>query len=477
MAAQGKSLPYDEWPADIREGFCKAFQSKEGSHLARLRQMMGRWLLKAEQDGMPPELVTPHLMARRSEGLNPASRSVMKQSLFEVFGVPMTFVPVEKQTQLNDRERLGGTIKRNLHRFPEDWRHRVAPMLHICPDRLADGAVVDLRAPSSIESMVLLGAQYFDFCLSEDLPADLARVPFRAWVAHRRELFVTGDFSIHTMVLEAGRLLALGRDVFPERDWSWLESFRDKMKKSARHHPTRANQRFVAIEELRIAAQQGMEVARKSHEKAAGYRAKLQAHTLARTMLSILILINSPIRISSLTGLDLERHLDPGLSRLYLAPFETKDRNRDERVIPADVRAALTTYIELHRPLVAPTDETRLFVGWGGAPCTAGHMSEKIGDLTEALFGSRVTAHMIRNVIAAFIVSESPAEKGLASEILNHRGSASTETYSANASRIVASRQLGAAADAQNERLGLVKPSVQQKRKCIRGSASRRSGR
>lgn len=305
MTWQRKSLPFGEWPEDIREGFCKAFQDKKSSHLARLRQMMGRWLLEAERDGMPPEFVTPHLVARRSVGLNPASRSVMKQSLFEVFGGPMTYVPAERQPQPSDRERLAQVIGRHLHRFPKGWHSRVAPMLHLCPDRLADGAIADVRAPSSIESTVILAAQYFDFCRAEGLHVDLVRASFRAWVAHHRARFDTGEFSIHTMVIESGRLLTLGRDVYPERDWSWLELFKVKMKNLARHHPTRANQRFVAIEELRIAAHQGMEVARKAHEKASGYQAKLQAHTLARTMLSILMLINSPIRISSLAGLDL----------------------------------------------------------------------------------------------------------------------------------------------------------------------------
>lgn len=478
MVSQSKkSLPYSKWPTDIQQNFTKAFENKKVGHLMHLEQMMGRWLLAAEKDGSPPDFVTSHLVASRSKDLSPARRSSMKQAIFEVFGVPMTFVPTERQTLRTERERLAGTIVRNLHRFPDDWHDRVAPMLYMCPEEFEDGSIMDVRAPSSIVSMVLLAALYFDFCRAHGLTVDLVPASFRAWVAHRRALFVKGDFSIHTMVIETGRLMTLGRDVYPERNWHWLATFQAAMKQSARHHPTRANLRFVAIEELRIAAQQGMEIARKSNESAVGYRAKLQAHTLARTLLSILILINSPIRISSLATIDLKQHFDPELSRLYLAPSETKDRKSDERAIPPDVQAALKTYITLHRPLVAPAEETRLFVGWGGAPCTAGHLSESIGDMTEALFSSRISAHMIRNVIAAFIVSEAPDESGLASEILNHRGSSSTATYSANSNSIVASRKLGAAADAQKKRLGLVKPCKQNVRKRIRPAALRPSGR
>jgi integrase len=467
-----KSLPIVQWPAGIQERFLNVFSDKEATHLACLRQMMGRWLLDAEQDGVPPNLVTPSLITRRSEGLIPAHRSKMKQALFEVFEVPCTFVSPDKQIQSSEKEKLSGLVQRHLQRFPTDWHDRAVPMLYVCPEGLADGAIIDARAFSSIKSTMELAGQYFDFCRANDLPVDLDRIPFRAWVAHRRKRFAIGDFSIYTMVIEAGRLLTLGRDVYPERDWEWLSKFLAKMKSLAKYHPTRANGRHVNIEELHIAALQGMEAALEAHEFSSGYRGKLQAHTLARTMLSILMLINSPIRISSLAALDIEQHFDPEMTRLHLSPLETKDRNRDERAIPERLRAVILTYIRHHRSLVAPEDETRLFIGWKGAPCTAGHLSESIGDITETLFGSRVSAHMIRNVIAAFIVSESPAERGLASEVLNHRRNSTTDTYSANSNGIVASRQLSAAADAEKIRLG-IGPKIKQKK----SKRSRPSGR
>lgn len=471
-----KSLPYKDWPTETRDSFRVAFRNKTESRITELRQLLGRWLLEAKKDGLPPTLVTPHLIERRTKGLCSRRRSVMKQVIFEVFGATNAFVPAERMRQRNERDQLSGVIQRNIHRFPEAWRCRALPKLQICPDGLADGEIIDLRSSSSIESMILVSAHYFDFCRKSGLKVDLIPVSFRGWVRHRREMFAAGSFSIYSMAKEASLLLALGRDLYPGRDWEWLAKFYREMKKSARTHSTRANQRFVVLEELRIAALQGLEAARQAHENASGYQAKLQAHTLARTLLSVLMLIISPIRISSLTGLDLEQHFDPDLSRLYLAPTETKDRNRDERAISNELRAAISAYLTLHRPLVAPEEETRLFVGRGGAPCSAGHLSECIGDMTEALFGSRISAHMIRNVVAAFIVSESPAEKELATEVLNHRRSSTTDTYSANSSGIVASRQLAAAADKQIERLGLNKPKRQKNMKRVRSTAFQRAG-
>jgi integrase len=469
---QKKSLPQPDWPPEIREKFNAAFATKRGSHLARLRQMMGRWLLEADKDRVPPNFITLHLIERRTSDLNPESRSIMKQALFEVFDYQTAFVPIAVKAQTNERQKLARVIQRNLPRFPDEWRTRIAPMLHLSSDELSDGAITDVRAPSAIISIIHLAAQFFDFCRTHKLPIDLVPSSFRKWVAHRHKMFIKGAFSFHTMVTEAGRLLTIGRDVYPERDWNWLKDFHAKMKKQSCHHPSRANQRFVALAELRIAAIQGMEVAKAAHENSTGYRARLQAHTLARTMLSILMLINSPLRVSSLGCLDLKKHFDAGITELSLAASETKDKNRDVRYLPEDIRDALKTYISMHRPLVAPIDETRLFVGWRGAPCSAGHLSEKIGDMTEALFGSRISAHMIRNVVAAFIVSEAPNESALASEVLNHRRGSSTQTYCANGSRIVASRKLQVAADAMSEKVGVIQSC--ERRKAIKKTCYKR---
>lgn len=452
------SLPMSAWPADIARRFGQAFAKATASQRPRLEQGLGRWLLGAEREDLPPELITPALIESRSADMSPELVQSMKQALFAVFEEASIFVPEQKNPRESERAEVARLIARHLDRLPDNWRARAAPTLVVSDDGLSDGRIVESRALSIVRSILPATGAFFDFCRENGLPVELTARTLAARVDQRQRQFHDPDpkirFSIHSMVIEATRLLTLGRDLFPERDWRWLVSFVEKMKKKAELYPTRNNQRVVPLVELRIAAIQASEVALKAHRRARGYRARLRAHTLARTALTIMMLFNSPIRVDCLAKLDLRQHFDPGLTRLHLSAGETKDKKRDVRLIPPELREALVTYIELHRPQVAPMAETALFVGRRGRRCATGYLSQRIGDLTQALFGKRVTPHVIRNIIAAFIVSEAPEEAALASEMLNHADSRTTETYRATATQITASRQLSASTEKRARAVG-----------------------
>ena len=465
MRKKAKSKPVADWPASLLQHFDSTFADKADGHRSRLRQMLGRWLLAAETDDLPPDLVTPMLIERRTMELDSANKAAMKQVLFGVFGQEALFARTAPRPRDSDRAALARLMARNMHRLPEIWCTRATPMLHLSDDGLSDGAIIEARALSGVKSTLEYAWAYFDFCCAEGLPADLVPVSFRARVAARQDQHVAGRFSIYTMVVEATRLLTLGRDLFPERDWRWLVRFIDRMKARAKHHPTRANQRFLSIGELRVAAQQASAVARRAHHRGGDYRAKLRAHTLARTALTIQLLTNSPIRVSSLAGLDLVENFDAARSRLHLSPEETKDKKHDQRWLPRELRETLETYLALHRSLLAPPGETRLFIGCRGVPNAAGYLSQRIGDLTGAICESRVTAQTIRNIIAAFIVSEAPEEAGLVDPVLGHRpGSTATETYRVNGSQIAASQRLREATREKEAALGLGRSSVPRRR-------------
>lgn len=476
MSRNRLSLPRSAWPQDIADRFDKAFAHATPAQRPRLEQGLGRWLLAAERDDLPPELITPGLIAARARDMPRGIAYGMKQALFAVFEEVTIFVPEERVVRETELAELARNITRNLHRLPDDWRRRAEPALAISEDGLCDGAIIDARAPAAVKRMLETAWAFFDFCRDKALPLDLSPKTFAARADHRQQQFRAGAFSISTMVVEAQNLLALSRDLFPERDVRWLVSFIERMKKQARLHPTRNNGRVVALEELRIAAAQASRVARRAHAAATGYQARLRAHTLARTALAILVLVNSPIRLSCLADLDLEKHFDPGFSRLYLSADETKDGKRDVRLLAPDLRQALLAYLEMHRPLVAPKAETALFVGRGGKRCKNSWLSQKMGFLAEALFGKRVTPHVMRNVIAAFIVSEAPEEAGLAGEIMQHSVEPTTETYRATANQIKASRKLAAATDARAKAVSVPKGS-KPKGKVRRADVLARRGR
>ena len=112
-----------------------------------------------------------------------------------------------------------------------------------------------------------------------------------------------------------------------------------------------------------------------------------------------------------------------------------------------EVQKQLRDYIEHHRVVVAPTQETALFIGSWGKPVTPDYLSQTVGDQCEKLFGKRVTPQVIRNIIAGFIVSEAPEKASLASIVLNHASTATTETYRANGKQVQAAKKLRAAND------------------------------
>ncbi len=175
--------------------------------------------------------------------------------------------------------------------------------------------------------------------------------------------------------------------------------------------------------------------------------------------------MNSAIRVSSLAGRDLAVHFDAARTKLWLSPAETKDKQHDQRWLPPELRETLETYLALHRSLVAPPGETRLFVGCRGVPNDAGYLSQKIGVLTEALFGSRVSAHVVRDVIAAFLVSEAPEGSGLVDPVLGHRpGSRATETYRANGTQLAASRRVLEVAREKEATLNPGKSAIRRRR-------------
>ena len=236
------------------------------------------------------------------------------------------------------------------------------------------------------------------------------------------------------------------------------------LKKQAALQPSRNDGRLVDLAELRLAAQSCSDVALRHHVADPGFRSRTSANKLARTGLALSLLVNSPIRLESLATLDLKNNFDPDLTTLYLSARETKDKKRDQRMLPSDMRRTLQDYVAHHRATVAPTLETALFVGNRGRPVAPGYLSRSIGDQCLRLFGRRVTPQVIRNIVAGFIVSQAPEQAALASEVLNHAQAATTETYRASALQVEASRKLREATDTGRESLDAGPPAEPERR-------------
>lgn len=447
MIERIKGTGFADWPEEYRVKFEAVFRNKSEHQKGRLRSGLGRWLAMAEADGTASDVITPNVVAKRTAGLRPEAAGALRQALQGIFPAADVFGKADAQEVETPRASLEREIARNWHRLPENWQKAAAPKLRFDPDGLDDGVLVEAWATETLRSRLQCAWPFFDFCRNNVLPVEVCNHSVTARLDERQERFRTGDISLAAVLIEIEYLQLLGKTLFPERNWRWMNQAIRILKKQAKLQPTRNNGRTVELPELKIAAKECGEVALRTHQNAKARKKMEQAHTLARTGLSIAILVNSPIRLNCLATLDLRQHFNGTLTELYLSAQETKDGKRDARTLSADLRLQLMAYLEHHRSLFAREDETRLFVGSRGKPCGAGYMSQKIGDLTAKVFKRRVTAQVIRNVVAGFIVSTAPEEAALAGKILNHSSDATTETYRKDAPQIQASRHHRKAAE------------------------------
>jgi integrase len=162
------------------------------------------------------------------------------------------------------------------------------------------------------------------------------------------------------------------------------------------------------------------------------------------------------VRICSLAGIEIGLQLMASYRTISLAPHETKEGEADQRRLSDEAVAMIDEFVRVHRAVVAPADERRLFVGARGEPLSSDHLSRAIGDYCERKFNTRATPHCMRNSVANFIVSEAPGEAALAMTILNHRDPKVTESYVKTANQVVAGRALRKAADETARAVGAV---------------------
>ncbi|WP_295512901.1 hypothetical protein [uncultured Sulfitobacter sp.] len=456
MVPHRLSKPSSDWPVEIRSRFDAAFAHATPHQAPRLRQALGRWLLAAERDDLPPDLITPALLEQRTAHLEPAMAAAMRQALHAVFPQARVFGRESRVEVESKRMALAREIERNWHRLPEAWQQVLKPKLHFCPEGLEDGLLVEAWSVDTLRSRLQTVWGFFDFCRDHGLPSEITRQTVARRLDDRQDGFRTGTVSIKTVYRELQRLKNVDQALFPEHDWAWADAALKNLQKKANLQPSRNDARIVDLAELRMAAACCCDVAAEWHKTNPSFRAQMSVNKLARTGLAISLLVNSPIRLESLSTLDLRENFDPTFTRLYLGPHQTKDKKRDERLLTPQVQQQLRDYLNYHRAAVAPTDETALFVGSRGKPVARGYLSQTIGDQCQKLFGKRVTPQVIRNIVAGFIVSQAPERANLATVLLNHSSPTSTESYRANGTQVIAAQKLRSANDEGRKTYGIV---------------------
>jgi hypothetical protein len=458
MSRYRVSLPPAMWPADLRTRFETSLGPLGKHKRQHLERAFGRWLKSADEEGLPPDQVSVDLWRRRVSALDRQGRSAVRQVLAAVFPEKRAelYAPPRRNMR-NAREKLAALVARNLQRWPADWRDAAEPLFKIHPEGAEDGILVQAWSLETIQGRVEYVSAHFSFCRVKNLPLDISPETVRANLRDRQARCKAGELRVGGTAIYLGRLSDLAGAVRPERSWDWLRAARDRMKKIAQSYPSRNEGRVVDVVELRLAALKLMKAARWLHRRARTQKQRVSAHTLARTALGMLLLSETPIRVGSLAAIEIGLQLTPNFRTIRLSPHETKEGNSDQRCLSNDAVEMIEEYVRLYRADVAPAGEPRLFLGARGVPLSPDRLSQTIGNFCERTFGTRATAHCVRNAVADFIVSEAPEQAGLASTILKHRRAATTEVYAATANQVVAGQVLRRSVDSTAIEVGAVR--------------------
>jgi Phage integrase family len=458
MSRYRVSLTPAEWPSELRARFEAGLGRVSTDKRSHLERGFGRWLKAAQEEGVPPDLVGADLWRRRTTELDKRSRGDVREALATVYPEKRVelYAPPSRRPVRSEREKLAALIDRHLKRWPDDWRIPAEPLLRVDPEGADDGILVQAWSPATIEGRVNCMSAHFAYCRKNGRPVDITPATVREHVRHRQARWEAGDLRIGGTAIYLMQLAGLASAVRPDRSWKWLRIARDRMRKIAENYPSRNSGRVVEVVELRLAAQELMRDARRSHRRARTHRERIGAHTQARTGLGIFLLCETPVRIGSLAGIEIGLQLTSNYRTISLAPHETKEGQTDQRCLSDEAVAMIAEFVRVHRAVVAPADERRVFVGTFGEPLSPKHLSRIIGDYCEERFKTRATPHCVRNSVADYIVSESPGEAALATTILNHRDPKVTESYVKTANQVIAGRALRKAADETARAVGAV---------------------
>lgn len=448
------TLPPASWPEDFRSKFER--HPLSSAQRMRTGRALGRWLRISNDLGADPRDVSRLTWLERTAGLSQQVRNDVRLALAIVFPTVAASLYAGDNLRMGRadiRNQLCATIARNLARFPDDWRAAAKPLLHVDEAGLGDGILIQAWSPTTIKRRLEAAALHFDYCRARDIAIDITPTSVRSKLREDQVRVESGKRRMGGVAVDIEALSGLAPAVWPDRSWRWLKKTRDRLKKLANYHGSRNASRAVDAAELRAAGQQLLDKADALHAAARNRRELVAAHTKARTAVSMILLAEAPLRVTSCSEIELRTNLLEDLAGLYLDAASTKEGDVDRRAFSATLINALGRYVRLHRAVVAAPGESRLFVGERGGPIKGAQLSKCLGDFTYLVFKVRVTPHAIRHSVGNFIVASAPEEAALASIILNHRSNAVTAVYTQRAAQVEASRRLGAATSSKASEL------------------------
>lgn len=247
--------------------------------------------------------------------------------------------------------------------------------------------------------------------------ARVSEATIRAYVVtlHARVSAMSVAAALHHLVL-ALRAMCPG-------DWSWLRRIQQKIANKARPRDKRA--RMVSGHRLYALGWQLMRDADQAPTKGERFRSY-------RDGLLIALLCSRPLRRSNIAGLRLGQNVTMTSSavRLHFTANEMKNGRPHEIWLPDDLLAPMLRYVrDVRASLPQAGGHDALWCSSNGRGLTPDAMYHVILRRTHAAFDQLINMHLFRDIAAATLALDVPAEARLARDLLGHARLDTTERH------------------------------------------------
>lgn len=262
----------------------------------------------------------------------------------------------------------------------------------------------------------------------------LTKERVRAFAKHLAETNIPRSVAI-----QIDFLYRAARIILPNQDLTWLKSIKARLHSAAPHHRAAG----PAITSLQI-LQVGLSLMDQSMPKDR-CRVPLSQAVTFRDGLLIGMLAFVPLRRKNLAALEIGRHIigDGDNQYIIIPATETKTRSPVEFGIPSLLLPYLDIYLTTVRPrLLRDTSCRLLWISPRGGALSYAAVGDIVSRHTARHLGLRVTTHDTRDAAATTWALAEPEKIRVASDLLSHADSRSTDRHYNRARGLEASRVL-----------------------------------
>ena len=233
------------------------------------------------------------------------------------------------------------------------------------------------------------------------------------------------EFRVSTVTVygSIAKLRRMAEFLAPKTNYGWLRDIENDF--ALEMIPASKFNRIVETERIVEAGFALMEEAEITKTRTPLQRAQNYRNGLMISMLAL-----CPIRLKNLASLTIDKNfIKLGEAWLIvLGAKDTKERRPDERPIPNFLSRHIGVYLKTHRPTFSYGGK-ELWVGTYGRPLSYSAIERIVTETTRQTLGIPISPHLFRSCAASSAYMHARATPNLASAVLNHRGSRTTQEH------------------------------------------------